>query len=1191
MSYLQPWSKALSIWRKEKKNFKSDRGTGSRLRGLESLEDRHMLTTFIVDTNLDEAFGGGTLAAEAADGGGLSLREAIGLANANAGATDGEIEGDTIEFALTAGNEAITLTLNTDLTINDDIAINGTNNATSANATSPNNGNVGSGVAVTIDGNNASNRFVINILAANVVNAVDDVTFQNLTFQNFTEIAGNRGAAIRAITDGSVLGFDSTVFIRDVNFLNNTSGAGGAISAESQNATAAVELIINGATFTGNTALDGNFQNNSGSGGAIILGDQLGGVATDAIITDATFTGNDAQGDNNEAGGGAIYVDVATSLTITDESGNVVIGGDTVGEANTAQNGGGIFSAGTLTILDSFSTPNFIAIGGNMAARAGGGIEVFDGMTTIIASLIGGRFFAGTTGNTAGVNGGGIHTTGGDLAISGDGEIPSSILIQNNTAIEEGGGLWINAGTTLTIIDAGGVIISGNDAQGDAAPGAGGADVQGGGGIFNNGGTVTINDTTADDVFIIENDATGATNGSGGGILSTDGTVNITGALISGNTAIRAGGGIEVVDGTMNLNDVTLGGPSVFDGNAVGSSPGNGGGLHVTGSATTNIIGGTVQNNTAASEGGGLWNSATGTMTVTGTLIDSNTASGDDADNGGGGIFNDGGTLTVNGGATISNNMADGTSGSGGGILSTDGMVRVGGGSSVNNNHANRAGGGVEVIDGTFRLQNSSLNFNDAGNGAANPGNGGGLHVSGTSGTDTRIKNSQVIGNEAASEGGGLWNQAGSIMQVVRSNVQDNTASGDDADNGGGGIFNNGGTLIVSESTIHSNDADGASGSGGGIFSTDGSVRVIDGSSITENQANRAGGGVEVIDGGFRIFDSALNNNVAGNGAANPGNGGGLHVSGNGGTDTRVVNSEVIGNEAASEGGGLWNQEGSSLIVIGSDVSGNTASGDDADNGGGGIFNNGGDVRVNSSTINNNIADGVSGSGGGIFSTGGIVAVKIGSSVNGNTAIRAGGGVEIVDGIFRLRDSTLNFNVAGNNAGNPGNGGGLHVTGTSGTDTRVINSEVIGNIAANEGGGLWNQEGSFLRVFDSLLQDNLAFGNGGGGIFNNGGELFVLRSLLFENEAVADDLGNGGGISNVNGGEGRLQDSRVIENEAEENGGGLYNDAIFEIIGSEFDDNDADDGDDIFTDVNGITTIDDASDIDDDADGPGVNID
>ncbi|MEZ6090999.1 MAG: hypothetical protein R3C05_23855 [Pirellulaceae bacterium] len=60
--------------------------------------------------------------------------------------------------------------------------------------------------------------------------------------------------------------------------------------------------------------------------------------------------------------------------------------------------------------------------------------------------------------------------------------------------------------------------------------------------------------------------------------------------------------------------------------------------MSVTGNRNVTITGGTVNDNTAASEGGGLWNGS-GTMAVDGTMILRNTAVGNAADNGGGSIF------------------------------------------------------------------------------------------------------------------------------------------------------------------------------------------------------------------------------------------------------------------------------------------------------------------------------------------------------------------------------------------------------------------------------------------------------------------------------------------------------------------------------------------------------------------------
>ncbi|MEZ4956231.1 MAG: hypothetical protein R2825_21915 [Saprospiraceae bacterium] len=113
--------------------------------------------------------------------------------------------------------------------------------------------------------------------------------------------------------------------------------------------------------------------------------------------------------------------------------------------------------------------------------------------------------------------------------------------------------------------------------------------------------------------------------GSGGGILNDAGaTLNISNSTISGNTSVRAGGGIEDNSGagtTVVLTNVTL------DGNTTASSPGNGGGIHITGAGDMEITGGVVSNNTASAEGGGLWN-GTGIMSISGVNISANTASG-----------------------------------------------------------------------------------------------------------------------------------------------------------------------------------------------------------------------------------------------------------------------------------------------------------------------------------------------------------------------------------------------------------------------------------------------------------------------------------------------------------------------------------------------------------------------------------
>src|SRR5690606_33883550 len=106
----------------------------------------------------------------------------------------------------------------------------------------------------------------------------------------------------------------------------------------------------------------------------------------------------------------------------------------------------------------------------------------------------------------------------------------------------------------------------------------------------------------------------------------------------------------------------------------------------------------------------------------------------------------------------------------------------------------------------------------------------------------------------------------------------------------------------------------------------------------------------------------------------------------------------------------------------------NTAQGDAADQGGGGVFNTDGSVILqNQAKILTNLANGVEGSGGGILTLGGTLSGST-FNIDFNAANRAGGGIEMAGGSAnfgsntRIRDNKLN-GVAG--TPNPGNGGGV----------------------------------------------------------------------------------------------------------------------------------------------------------------------
>jgi hypothetical protein len=368
---------------------------------------------------------------------------------------------------------------------------------------------------------------------------------------------------------------------------------------------------------------------------------------------------------------------------------------------------------------------------------------------------------------------------------------------------------------------------------------------EGGGGVFNAGGTITI-----DSSVIALNTATG-TAGSGGGILNDGGTLTVMNSTISENTSMRAGGGIE--DNSVEGNLLTLTNINLSD-NVTGSAPGNGGGLHITGPGNSIITGSVVSSNSAAREGGGLWNGS-GLMTITSTEIINNVALGDGADDGGAGIFNNGGDLILENGNAITGNIASGTSASGGGILSLSGDLTIVG-SEINNNSANRAGGAIEIIDGSLTFDNSMMVGNDVAGGAGTPapGNGGGLHITGNDAFVT-ISNSIIAENEGGREGGGLWNQSGSTMLVMMSTIEGNTSFGDGADDGGAGLFNNGGILMLSNSAVINNVDNGMESRGAGIHNHATGTVEIAVSTISGNRSNFGGG---VFNGGDTVWLNAV---------------------------------------------------------------------------------------------------------------------------------------------------------------------------------------------------------------------------------------------------------------------------------------------------------------------------------------------
>jgi nitrous oxidase accessory protein NosD len=134
-----------------------------------------------------------------------------------------------------------------------------------------------------------------------------------------------------------------------------------------------------------------------------------------------------------------------------------------------------------------------------------------------------------------------------------------------------------------------------------------------GGGIVNNGGSLTLDTAT------VSGNASGY-QGNGGGIFNSGaGTVELIQTTVTNNTTslYANGAGIYNDGGTLQLTDSTV------TANTTGYA-GNGGGIYSNGGTLT-LTNSAVSNNTASMKAGGIY--GVGTLTLTGSAVAGNTSS------------------------------------------------------------------------------------------------------------------------------------------------------------------------------------------------------------------------------------------------------------------------------------------------------------------------------------------------------------------------------------------------------------------------------------------------------------------------------------------------------------------------------------------------------------------------------------
>lgn len=299
------------------------------------------------------------------------------------------------------------------------------------------------------------------------------------------------------------------------------------------------------------------------------------------------------------------------------------------------------------------------------------------------------------------------------------------------------------------------------------------------------------------------------------------------------------------------------------------------------------------------------------------------------------------------------------------------------------------------------------------------------------------------------------------------------------------------------------------------------------------------GSGGTISGSGYSLFFVAGGNltinNVTLSGSYDSGDG--AVINNNGGTV--AIFDSVISGSSAQNGGAIFN--GGSLSITRTNITGNSAS-----LYGGGIYN-AVDLTVTDSTVSGNTSVY---SGGGIYNSGNATITN--STITENTAAKYGGGLanssavaNSTTGSVSIVNSMITYNAAYK-------GGALH----NGYDLSVTSS-TISNSTAKYGGGLFTDDTSNTTLTGTTLSGNTAeltsvpyYGGKGGGILNLGG-LTINSSVISGNTAEGKSYtpsggttvnygGQGGGIYNA-GDVNIYNGSSITTNTAAYYGGGLFN--------------------------------------------------
>ena len=873
--------------------------------------------------------------------------------------------------------------------------------------------------------------------------------------------------------------------------------------------------------------------------------------------------------------GGAIYNDGSLTLSDVKLSDNAADG-----------YGGAVFNNGHLVVGNSVFDSNDIVNRGSASVDYGGAAiyNWYDGVLTVSGSNF--------TNNIKNYKNG--DRLVGAVATIGDATISDSCFVNN-------AGRWGGA------ISASGYLIAGDDVNTLTVSGS---TFKENGGLYGAGIFVAGSDFTVSDCVFDKNTAFGKgnmtpNNNNGAAIVVTDTGKDITGAITGSNftnNKAQYGGAIYICEGNIKITDSEFVNNSAdVEGGAIDINT-------VNGNPEVSISDSKFINN-SASYGGAIVNVKD--LTVRNTEFVNNTPDAIFNYVGFGGNLDLGienftdlqnaiglvtGTLTLNQNVVMTDDEAANFVN---GVIINKNIRIDGKGHTIDAKNLGR----IFEIDGGFAvtLTNVTLINGKADNGGAiyNFGNLDLVHVNFVNNTAKYggaimnyayglVLDDSTFTNNTAKIGGAIYNSADCFV-VGNSTFANNTATSN-----GGVIFNYGIGFVVGNSTFVNNSA----ADGAGAILNGGRGFVVGNSTFANNTATSKGGAIYNYGIGFVVGNSTFANNTAEDAGA-------VY---NEGDNSVVGNSTFVNNTATSIGGAIINN--GKLVVD------NSAFEDNAANYYGGAIFNWDDLQVTNSAFDGNdilvrnirAMDNVDHGGAAIYNwkNGKLDISK--SNFTNNIKNYKNGNL-LVGAVATIGDATISDSYFVNNAGRWG--GALSVMGgesSSATNFIDIDGTKFVNNSALYGGAMFVW-GSNYSISNSVFDNNSAFGKGNmTPNNNNGGALVVTQGNIpisgtIINSNFTNNKAQYGGAAWINEGTVDISNSNFINNTATVeagaigfepaytkitatvygtnfinntagvDGGAIYSNGDLRISDSDFDNNKAQKADIIYSNINGLLSI------------------